>query len=275
MNKLLFASCAALAFIGSEMPAMAGDLGMAGATYDWSGGYVGVNAGAALDTTKFKTNYKYTGSADIGQDSLDLIDDLDHSKTADDMSFSGGMLAGYNWQYSHFVFGAEADINYIGFNGTLNNDVTDVMSQVMVPENTTAKDRLEYTADWFGTVRGRLGYAMDNVLIYGTGGVAWGQMKIKEKLEAYNDNGESAQWESSINGYNAGWTLGGGIEYGAGRWLLGAEYLYVDLGTYDWGSKGRVFLADATLNDDFGNVKQKGTADYSFSIARATLKYRF
>ncbi|MCA3556167.1 hypothetical protein [Aestuariivirga sp.] len=275
MKTLLLASCATLMFAGWAGGARAGDLGLAGSTYDWSGGYVGVNAGAALDSSEFSSNYRYTGSDSLTADERTLIDNFGFSDTADDLWFSGGFLAGYNWQYSSFVLGAEADVNYIGFNGSVRHDVGDAISEVMAPENASGTDKIDYTADWFGTARARLGYAMNDVLIYGTGGLAWGQMKIKQSLEATNGDGETLSWASETDGYRAGWTLGGGIEYGAGRWLLGAEYLYVNLGSYSWGGSGNVDLADPTLDDIFDNVRQTGNADYAFSVARATLKYRF
>ena len=70
-------------------------------------------------------------------------------------------------------------------------------------------------------------------------------------------------------------TAGGGVEYAVDRWVLGAEYLYVDLGSYDWSSMGNVALTDPILDTDWSEVKQSGEADLSFSVARATLKYRF
>jgi outer membrane immunogenic protein len=253
---------------------MAGDLGLAPSSYDWSGGYVGVNAGAAFNSSEFKSNYAYVGQDDPGDESLALIDDLDYSTTADDVMFSGGILAGYNWEMSRFVFGLEGDFNYLGFNGTVKNDVSDVMSQVMAPASTTASDKIDYEANWFGTVRARLGYSVNNVLFYGTGGLAYGEMDVTQKLAAENGT-ESATWKGSTNGWNLGWTLGGGIEYAADRWVLGAEYLYVDLGTYDWSSMGAVSLTDPILQTDWSAVKETGEANLAFSVARATLKYRF
>jgi opacity protein-like surface antigen len=65
------------------------------------------------------------------------------------------------------------------------------------------------------------------------------------------------------------------VEYAVDRWTLGLEYLYVDLGAYEWDSNSNVNLNDATLQDDWSQVKEKGEADYAFSVARATVKYRF
>ena len=157
MKKLLLASCVAASVICWAPAVMAGDLNLAPSSYDWSGGYVGANAGAAFNNTELKSNYEYVGQSDPGEETLNLIDDLDYSTTADDIVFSGGILAGYNWQMSGIVFGVEGDFNYLDFSGSVSNDVSDVMSQVMEPEETTARDKIHYESNWFGTVRARLG----------------------------------------------------------------------------------------------------------------------
>ena len=273
MKKLLACTClATVACWGTA--AMASDIGLAPATYDWSGGYVGANAGAGINNSSFKNDYYYAGQNSVDDLTSGLINDLDYSGSASDTAFSAGMLAGYNWEMSGFVLGAEADFNYLGFSSSKKNNVSDVMSQVLAPENTNASDTIDYDSNWFGTVRARLGYAIDNVLIYGTGGIAYGKMDVTQNLTASNGS-ESASWQGSTGGWNMGWTVGGGVEYGIDRWTLGAEYLYVDLGSYDWRAQGNVNLANATVQDDWSQVNMKGQADLKFSIARATVKYRF
>jgi len=272
MKKLLLASVISVSCWSPF--ALAGDLGLAPASYDWSGGYVGVNAGAAVNSSEFSSNYSYAGQGDPDAATLSLIDDLDFSSSPDDVWFTAGILAGYNWQMGGFVLGVEGDFNYLGMDGKISNDVSDVMSQVLTPANTTATDRIDYNANWFGTVRGRLGYAMSNILVYGTGGLAYGKLDVSQQLSAVNGT-ESAVWSGQTDGWNLGWTLGGGIEYAVDRWVLGAEYLYVDLGSYSWRSMGKVSLDDPIQQADWSEVREKGSADLNFSIARATLKYRF
>lgn len=274
MNKLLLASCAAVTLGCSTQLAVAGDIGLAGATYDWSGGYIGVNAGAAFNSTKFKSDFSYNGQEDIGEDELNLIDELDSSQDASGTAFEAGVVAGYNVQMSSFVLGVEGDFNYLGFEGNVKNNVSDTMSQVMSLENVNAIERIDYQGNWYGTVRARVGYAKDSFLVYGTGGLAYGQLSLKQSLNVSTDL-ESASWNSEREAWKLGWALGGGIEYAVDRWTLGLEYLYVDLGTYQWDSMGNVNLADATLDADWSEVKNKGEADYKFSVARATMKYRF
>lgn len=274
MKKLLLASCATISVSCWSPGAMAGDLGLAPASYDWSGGYVGVNAGAAMNSGEYSSRYEYAVDGDPGPDTLALIDALGSSSTPDEVMFTAGVLAGYNWQMSSFVLGVEGDFNYLGMDGRISNNVSDVMSDVLAPENTTAFDRMKYNSNWFGTVRARLGYAMGNVMLYGTGGLAYGKLEVEQQLSAENWT-EYARWSGATNGWNLGWTLGGGIEYAVDRWVLGAEYLYVDLGQYEWHSMGQVSLDDPILEADWSDVKQTGSADLAFSVARATVKYRF
>jgi len=104
---------------------------------------------------------------------------------------------------------------------------------------------------WLATARGRIGYAgFDSFLPYITGGAAFGD------IEATN----SAL--SSASKTKVGWTLGGGVEYAMwSRWSVKAEYLYVDLGSFDCG------LACSAVTPD--NVS------FTASLVRAGLNYRF
>ena len=109
----------------------------------------------------------------------------------------GGVQAGYNVQYNQFVFGGETDIQVTGANDTF------------AP--------WKFSNPWFGTVRGRAGYALNNVLFYGTGGLAFGELRA----EAFG---------LTETHTSAGWTAGVGAEFGfAQNWTAKIEYLYVDL----------------------------------------------
>ncbi len=110
---------------------------------------------------------------------------------------AGGLQAGYNFQSGQFVFGAEADIQLSG------------------AEDTFAP--YKFSNPWFGTLRGRLGIAMNNILFYGTGGFAYGSVK-----------GENAGLSESRT--HIGWTAGLGMEVGlTPNWSAKVEYLYMDL----------------------------------------------
>jgi len=111
--------------------------------------------------------------------------------------FAGGVQAGYNWQNGPWVFGVEGDIQATG------------------AEDTFAP--WKFSNPWFGTVRGRAGYAFNNILFYGTGGLAFGELR-----------GETFGLSESHT--TAGWTAGVGAEFGLTQnWSAKIEYLYVDL----------------------------------------------
>ena len=75
----------------------------------------------------------------------------------------------------------------------------------------------KFSNPWFGTLRGRAGYALNNVLFYGTGGLAFGEL-------------QGATFGLSESHTNAGWTAGVGAEVGlTQQWSAKIEYLYVDL----------------------------------------------
>ena len=135
--------------------------------------------------------------------------------------FVGG-TAGYNWQTGNVVFGLEADGAWA--------DVS--ASATALGVTATSK------TDAMGTVRGRIGYAVNNVLFYGTGGYAW----IDNKLSATNALGLTI----SDSKWHSGWTVGAGVEaFFAPQWSVKGEYLYRSLGgeTYFSGA-----LPTGTLN---------------------------
>jgi outer membrane immunogenic protein len=140
--------------------------------------------------------------------------------------FVGGVQAGYNWQQlgSPFVFGLEGDIQATG------------------AEETFAP--WKFSNPWFGTVRGRVGYSFDNVMFFGTGGLAFGELR-------------ATTFGLTESHTNAGWTLGAGAEMAfAQHWSAKIEYLYVDL-----------------ANSNF--VVTGASNGYRFGLIRAGINYRF
>ena len=139
--------------------------------------------------------------------------------------FVGGVQAGYNWQNGPWVFGIEGD-----FQG---NGASDTFAP------------WKFSNPWFGTVRGRAGYALNNVLLYGTAGLAFGELTG----QTFGSLSESHT--------NAGWTVGLGAEVGlAQNWSSKVEYLYVDLNDSNFTITGA----------------QNG---YHFGLLRAGVNYHF
>jgi outer membrane immunogenic protein len=177
-------------------------------------------------------------------------------------------MVGYTWQVESLVLGVEADINYLGFSDD-SEKAGDDNPLFGPPFDDSFSHNLSFEADWFGTLRGRLGFAADNFLFYGTGGLAYGHLKADSDVRFYDDQTSDlvGRWQGSADDVNWGWTVGGGLEYGIDNWSLGAEYLYVDLGDADWKA--------GDDEDNFNTSFSSATVDYQFSVVRATLKYRF
>ncbi len=247
MKNILLSGCAMLAALTLASSAQAADI--APASYDWTGFYLGANAGAAWNNSSVDNNYySSTGIPYVGfKNSLD----------GDETAFTAGGLLGYNYQMDKVVLGIEADLNYLGFSDSKSNSF-EYPSSPGLPYTTTSS----VEADWFGTIRGRLGFAVDNVLIYGTGGAAYGHVSASGKVTADFPPGGTAK--TSTDSTNWGWTVGGGAEYGIDNWSLGLEYLYVDLGSDDWNYEYQPT-----------GERLKGSADYAFSTVRASVRYRF
>jgi outer membrane immunogenic protein len=155
--------------------------------FNWTGFYAGVHAGAVF-----------------GQGKLE-VPSLPATAKYNSVGFIGGVHAGYNEQFDGgFVVGLEGDIDYSSFN----------KKKVVLATNTQFKN------EWQGSVRARAGYAIDNLLPYVTGGVAFGDEKA------------SAAGFGSTSDTRVGWTAGAGIEYAIDpNWIVRGEARYVDLGT--------------------------------------------
>src|SRR4029078_8267040 len=142
-----------------------------------------------------------------------------------DNNLTGGMAGGqvgYNWEQRWRVFGIEADFHWGGMNGGLN-----APCPVGVVPGLAAN--FDQRMPWFGTVRGRLGYAQDGWLLYATGGYAYTRVETNAFASA---GGLAANIRD--NQSRQGWTVGGGIEVAFTRnWSAKVEYLYMRFGERD------------------------------------------
>jgi outer membrane immunogenic protein len=192
--------------------------------FTWTGFYVGINGGYLFDTGNSGSGFGNTSSRD---------------------GFSIGGTLGYNYQIGNVVVGLEGDLAYVeqngrnssafgGFNGFGSNDMT-----------------------YFGTVRGRIGYAFDRFLIYGTGGLAFADQKNNSNFGGFGGN--------SNDDVKFGYTIGAGVEYAlSNNWSVKAEYLYYDLGR----SNNSTFFAGP------GGFTTNNT-DNRGNLVRAGINYRF
>jgi outer membrane immunogenic protein len=187
----------------------------ASAAYNWTGFYVGGNAGYGWGKVDNNVNLLDTFGGLTGTDSLTTSGKLG--------GWLGGIQAGYNWQTGSMVLGVEADIDF----GNIKADsfVAPVMSGGPVAGSYyQAHEQIK----WFGTARGRIGFTPTNQwLVYATGGLAFGRVDYSA-LTSF----PLIQYAGSESATKSGWTLGAGTEVAVGNnWSAKVEYLYYDLGS--------------------------------------------
>jgi len=211
------------------------------AVFDWSGLYVGANIG-----------YGFGGSDVValttGGGTTPALGELELN------GLFGGVQAGFNWQFGAFVAGVETDFQLADIDDSFDLGVAapgGPVAAVAAPAGTITGN-----IDWFGTVRARLGYALDRTLIYATGGLAYGHYEVTFATPAAVGSDEQTM---------VGWTAGAGVEHAfTDNISAKLEYLYVDLGaeTFDL-----TFPAPAPTTTTAGSA--------NFHSVRLGINYRF
>ncbi|ADP71043.1 outer membrane protein [Rhodomicrobium vannielii ATCC 17100] len=201
----------------------------------WTGFYAGVNGGYAWSQSSDQLayvdpNYPFYGLSPEG-------------------GFGGGQI-GYNLQgfvHPNLVLGIEADIQ--------GSDISDSGVD-------SATYKYSSKVDWFGTVRGRLGYAIDSALVYATGGFAYGG--IKNDYDARHLGAGEFKFDGNATGY----VVGGGVEYKlAPAWSLKAEYQYINLGKNN--------PVDTSTGQHYTDLEGTKLEDDAFHTVRVGLNYHF
>ncbi|CCB67238.1 MULTISPECIES: outer membrane protein [unclassified Hyphomicrobium] len=173
-----------------------------------------------------------------------------------DRGFTGGGVAGYNWQCNGWLLGAETDINY--FNADMTTGIT-------CP---TCGGSLTFGSEinWYGTVRGRVGLVgNENFLIFAMGGLAYGGVDHSINSNAFN----GVTFSGTQSDTAVGWTAGGGIEYLLNdNWAFRADASYIDFGSTD-----DTFTANG--GGCIGTCTARVGYDDSFWVARVGLTYLF
>ena len=245
--------------------------------YNWSGFYVGGNIGyswghAATDGNQTGTQSvsEFTAITNILIPGFPVVTTLPTtplSGRANVNGFIGGGQAGYNWQRGTWLFGLEGDIQGSGERGS-----SDVCAITAGCATGTGLFTANYQLDWFGTLRGRIGFLpTDRVLLYATGGLAYGGLSATAPLIPLS-------WGST----GVGWTVGAGAEAAIDHnWSIKLEYLYMDLGDVGDGSTTatnvvtqpgvpirRTTVTTTTLTSAFGTR-------FTDNILRVGVNYRF
>lgn len=252
--------------------------------YNWTGFYAGLNVGYGWgdQTVGFAAGDPFIQELTSGPGFPPGTQIP--SAGANLKGITGGLQAGYNLQVApQWVIGLEADFNGLDFNGSGTSAFLLGPSIGMSsPSNLVASEK----ADWFGTVRGRIGWLpTDRLLVYGTGGLAYGQ--VRETL-VFNSvpnvsggsGGSNVGFVCSATGLDCfvgsssriavGYAAGAGLEYAIARNVtLRAEYLYVNLG------RTSTRASAVTPQIPYAPASFVANGDFDFNIVRAGVNYRF
>jgi outer membrane immunogenic protein len=231
--------------------------------YNWSGFYIGVNAGYGW-----------------GDDAVALSGDpsslflsglttgvFPATIATNPRGFAGGGQIGWNYQAGSFVFGLEADADAadIKSSGT-------VVGTIGIPRTLAGSQRL----DWLSTFRARLGVTpTDRLLLYVTGGGAAGRANASVSVTTNDLGGVAGSGciagtceSAALSGTLWGWSAGGGVEYAVGgNWSLRAEYLHYDLGSLNLTAADPRFPAGVNVTN--------ASAHFRGEIVRAGVNYKF
>jgi outer membrane immunogenic protein len=241
MRRLLIVLMLSIVSVGVSAPAQCQDyIGPAPAT--WLGFYGGIHLGGAWgDTTATDTG---------GVNTIN-----DYWSAAPSGVVVGGQV-GYNWRTGPVVYGLEGDLGYLGLGGT------STFTYVPLGYDTSTDTDMNL----YVTLRGRLGIAINQWMIYATGGYIGADTSVSI-IGACSSNlacGAPSVYGSSSS-FRNGWTVGGGLETPmAPNWSLKVEYLYFDLGstsvttyvggTNTWNLDTTGSMVRAGLNFRFGTL---------------------
>jgi len=222
----------------ADMRARFGPPPMMAAAPSWTGFYLGLNAGGGIGVSRSAFSIAGTTFATVDNALSGAI---------------GGGQVGYNWQSGAMVFGVEADFQASGVKGTLATPCAGALCAIPLTASYSEK------VPWFGTVRGRIGFAAAGWLLYATGGYAYARLDTAASATA---GALTATLNTSEN--RNGWTVGGGSEMMlAPNWSAKVEYLYLDLGSQ---TTSYVFPAVATVNDSVRTHLHVGRAGVNYKF---------
>jgi len=215
---------------------------------DWSGFYFGGHVGYAWGGSNWTASTTAAPAETFAAGSLTLAQPINTFNEAG--SFFEGFQGGYNYKLpNNFVIGAEADASFPSFQNIQGISIGGI-STLASPLGPEAYSE---TVLMSGTVRGRLGYAAGNWLLYATGGFAWTYNQLSLNQLASGVSEETKVWR-------LGWTAGAGVETPfAPHWTARLEYLYTG-----YGASSVTFPA----------AGQRFDSDFSEQEVRLGLNYR-
>lgn len=226
--------------------------------YNWTGYYIGANAGYGWGDSDVSTTT--SAGTYFAPSSVTAVNAAGHGKVHPD-GFVGGVQAGMNWQNGNLVLGGEVDFD--AYDLSKSRTVTAIYP-AFSPDTFTLGQSVK--ADWLLTLRPRVGVAMDNLLGYVTGGLAVTNLKNSNSFSDTLGLGAAEYASGSKTKY--GWTLGAGVEYALmDKWSAKLEYLYTDFGSVS--SSGTLTAAGPSA------APFSHSADLTSSTLRLGVNYKF
>jgi outer membrane immunogenic protein len=229
-NPVISAACAIGAILGigaasaADLPARTYTKApvVVAEVYNWTGFYIGGSVGGKWSQSTWTAD-TFGGTPP---------DPTVNGQKLNATSARVSAIAGYDWQFSQSgVLGIEGDIAWARNNKTIGGFPGDPFFGALA--NTTPADQVTAKLGWDGSIRGRLGWLVaPNVLLYGTGGVAFQQIQTS----AYCNSNLGVSYcggifSDSTSTTKAGWTAGGGVEAMlTHNWAIRGEYRYADFG---------------------------------------------
>lgn len=224
--------------------------------FTWTGFYAGINAGGAWGNDNIKT--AWYGPAET-YSAADLASFINPPYANNRAGFVGGIQVGYNYQINQMVVGVEADFMGSTIGGSSESPVLVIYNSI---DNVS---RTKVQQDWLGTVRVRGGYSIDRLLIFLTGGLAYGNAQVSTTSTDTEAGVVESVWQGGKQSTKFGFTVGAGLEYAlTNNWLIRAEYLYYNLGSAS-------ALATIPVDPLYTQVNTK----IDGNIIRAAISYKF
>jgi outer membrane immunogenic protein len=237
-------------------------------SYNWSGLYIGVSAGAAWTKDSARLNAEaspyFQNSLDTASNDASAFSALGSRDFKQSTGIFGGK-AGYNWQVARWVVGLEGDFSSLRFRQSVT--ITGNPHAGFDAGSSIFNDQV--SADWLATVRSRVGYAYDRALFYGTAGVAFAHSNLQSSIRDFAPHGTGFGTALvAASPIKIGWAAGAGIDYAvSNNWIVSVEYLHADLGKVN---------AAGLITDNVGRTAAVAySAKLTSDIVRAGIGYKF
>jgi outer membrane immunogenic protein len=215
----------------------------------WNGPYVGVNVGHGWgDFGSSVTVFDQGGNPVYGPASFGI----------DASGMFGGVQIGFNRRIGNFFFGLEGDLQTADISGS----------------SSVSGSGFTYVAsasvDWFATARVRGGFASNKMLVYATGGLAFGGVDYDTTFKTGNTTVHLSNSETQV-----GFVLGAGLELALrSNWSLKLEYQYLNFGSQ--GTSGSYSWTTVDCRDIVTNTNTVSSSiDTDIHTVRIGLNYAF